>query len=206
MPELPAGYRRPPPHARPTGLARRQLPAGTEIWRIEAEPPNAWRWDGFPQPRFRFDPQSGAFRTRYGAATPAGAARERYRATGLMIPADHANQQLARLVATRPLRVLDLRTERNLDLLEVDDQISTGQHPDVWRACHQLADAVRRWWSTPHELDALVYRSRTTPESSLNFAIFATDGFRCQSWPLAQRPDLLTDLVLRHGFTVGWQI
>jgi hypothetical protein len=61
-----------------------------------------------------------------------GAFRERYRATGLVIPADHAAHHLVRLVARRHLRVLDLRTERNLDVLRVDDQISTGQHPDVW--------------------------------------------------------------------------
>lgn len=206
MPELAAGYRRPPPQDRPTGLARRQVAAGTELWRIEAEAPGAWRWTGFPRPRFRFDPESGAFRTRYAGATAVGAARERYRGAGLMIPADHADHHLTRLVAARPLRVLDLRTERNLDLLAVDDQISTGQHPLVWQTCQRLADAVHRWWPAPDGLDALVYRSRTTPEGSLNYAIFATEAFTMQSRPLAERPDLLTDLVLRHGFTVGWDL
>ena len=90
--------------------------------------PADWSWAGFPTARYRFDPESGAFRTRYAASALVGAFRERYRPTGLMIPADHAAHQLVRLVAARHLRVLDLRTEANLDVLGVDDQISTGQH------------------------------------------------------------------------------
>ena len=75
-------------------------------------------------------------------------------------------------MSSRNLRVLDLRTEKNLDVLEVDDQISTGQHPDVWDTCQRLVDAARRWWT---DIDAIVYRSRTTPESSLNYAFFGDD-------------------------------
>jgi hypothetical protein len=201
VPDLAAGYRAPPPHQRPTGLRRRRVDAGTAIFRIDATAPAQWTWTGFAQPRYRFDPESGAFRTRYAAGTLSGAFRERYRATGLVIPADHAGHHLVRLVAARHLRVLDLRTERNLDALGVDDQISTGQHPQVWQTCHRLADAVRRWWS---ELDALVYRSRTTPAASVNFAVFAADAFTIESWTLDERTDVLTDLVLGHGFTVGW--
>jgi hypothetical protein len=206
VPELPAGYRAPLPDVRPVGLRRRRVDAGTELWRVEATPPTEWAWDGFPTPRYRFDPESGTFRTRYAASTFTGAFRERYRASGLVIPADHATHHLVRLVATRHLRVLDLRTEANLDILGVDDQISTGQHPDVWDTCHRLADAVHRWWSEPDALDALVYRPRTTPETSVNYAIFALDAFSTESWPLAQRVDILTELVLRQGFTVSWDI
>ncbi|HEX7322022.1 MAG TPA: RES domain-containing protein [Mycobacterium sp.] len=154
-------------------------------------------------PRYRFDPESGAFRTRYAAGTLLGAFRERYRGTGLMIPADHAGQHLVQLTASRHLRVLDLRTDANLDALGVDDQISTGQHPAVWQTCHRLADAVRGWWD---DLDAIAFRSRTTPENSVNFAFFAVDAFGAESWPLGERADVLTDLVLRHGFTVGWDL
>jgi hypothetical protein len=203
VPDLPAGYLTPLPDARPVGLRRRRLTVGTEIWRVDATEPAAWTWEGFPEPRYRFDPASGAFRTRYAGASLVGAFRERYRATGLVIPADHAVHHLVRLVARRHLRVLDLRTERNLDVLRVDDQISTGQHPDVWTTCHQLADAVKRWWN---DLDAIVYRPRTTPETSANFAFFAHDTFNIESWPLADRIDTLTTLVLRHGFTVGWDV
>ncbi len=203
MPDLPAGYRTPPPHARPTGLRRRRIVAGSDIWRIDATPPAEWTWVGFAAPRHRFDPQSGAFRTRYAASQLTGAFREHYRATGLVIPVDHAGHHLVRLVATRHLRALDLRTERNLNALGVDDQISTGQHPEVWQTCHRLADAVRRWWS---ELDPIVYRSRTTPTASVNFAFFAVDAFGIESWTLRERADVLTDLVLHHGFTTGWDV
>ncbi|WP_081287302.1 RES family NAD+ phosphorylase [Mycobacterium asiaticum] len=203
MPSLAAGYRTPLPDRRPTGLASRTVPAGTELWRIEAAAPADWTWTGFPQPRFRFDPESGGFRTRYAATASEGAFRERYRDTGRVIPADHASQYLIRLVAIRPLRIFDLRTQRNLDALDVDDQISTGQRNRVWRTCHRLADAARRWWP---ELDAIVYRSRTTPETSVNYAFFARDAFTAESWLLADRTDILVDLVLRHDFTVNWEI
>jgi RES domain-containing protein len=177
--------------------------AGTELWRVEGSDPSEWTWDGFREPRYRFDPASGAFRTRYASARLIGAFRERYRVTGSVVPADHAGHRLIRLVAARSLRVLDLRTERNLDALEVDDQISTGQHDAVWDTCQHLADAARRWWP---DLDAIVYRSRTTPTTSTNYAFFGTDGFIHESWQLADRVDVLVDLVLRQGFTVDWDI
>ena len=173
------------------------------MWRVEADAFQEWTWAGFAEPRYRFDPTSGAFRTRYAGGQIAGAFRERYRATGLVIPADHAGHQLVHLRAKRALRVLDLRTERNLDILDVDDQISTSQHPQVWSTCQLLADAARRWWP---DLDAMAYRSRTTPETSVNYAIFDSDAFSAECWPLADRADVLTDLVLRHGFTVGWEL
>ena len=50
------------------------------------------------------------------------------------------------------------------------------------------------------------YRPRTTPESSVNYAFFSLDAFACESWPLAQRDDILTELVLRQDFTVSWDI
>ena len=52
----------------------------------------------------------------------------------------------------------------------------------------------------------LVYRSRTTPESSLNYAFFDDDAFDVESWPLDERIDVLTDLVLHQGFTINWDI
>jgi RES domain len=203
VPELPAGYLGPLPDTRPTGLRRRSVPAGTEIWRLDASGPTDWDWVGFAEPRYRFDPESGAFRVRYAGATPAGAFRERYRFSGLVIPAEHKTHHLVRLVAKRNVRVLDLRTEKNLDALGVDDQISTGLHADVWSTCHRLADAVVRWWI---DIDAIVYRSRTTPETSVNYAFFAVDGFDVASRPLTDHPDVLTDLVLHHDFTVNWDV
>lgn len=203
MPKLPAGYLAAFPNVRPVGLRRRSLAAGNEIWRVEAAPPADWEWTGFPEPRHRFDPASGAFRTRYAAATLVGAFRERYRSTGLAVPGDHETHHLARLVTARNLQVFDLRTEKNLDALRIDDQISTGQHPDVWNTCHRLADAVKHWWT---EIDAIVYRSRTSPQTSANFAFFSDDKFDIESWALTDRTDILTDLVLHRGFTIGWDI
>lgn len=179
------------------------MPAGTELWRVDAAAPADWRWSGFPEPKYRFDPRSGAFRTRYASTALVGAFRERYRPAGLLIPADHRHHHVVRLVATRKLSVLDLRTERNLDALGVDDQISTGQHAVIWDACHRLADAARHWWS---DLDAIVYRSRTTPESSLNVAFFGSDAYDVESRELGGHDDLLADLVLHHEFTVAWDL
>lgn len=173
------------------------------MWRVEAAAPHEWEWNGFPLPRYRFDPPSGAFRTRYAGADLVGAFRERYRATGLVIPADHGEHHLIELVTRRPLRVLDLRTERNLDALDVDDQISTGQHDAVWETCQRVADAARGWWP---DLGAIIYRSRTTPEQSVNYAFFAHDHFRTRVWRLAERTDVLTELILRHGFTISWSL
>lgn len=177
------------------------MSAGTELWRIDAGRPEEWSWLGFPRPRHRFDPASGGFRTRYASTNLPGAARERYLDTGRYIPADHAAHHLVRLVNERPLRVLDLRTEANLDALDVDDQISTGHHPRVLATAHRLADAVRSWWD---ELDGIVYRSRTTPETSVNVAFFSLDGLAATTTPLADAGDVLDDLVLTAGFTVGF--
>ena len=203
MPDLPAGYTTPLPAGRPVGLRRRSLAAGSEWWRFDASHPDNWNWDGLAEPRSRFDPASGAFRVRYAGRSVVGAAREKYRGTGLLIPADQAEHHLVRLVATRPLRLFDVRTEANIDVLDVDDQISTGQHATVWSTGHQLADRARAWWD---DLDGIVYRSRTTPATSANLAFFAADGFDIESWMLQERPDVLTDLILRHGFTVDWDL
>ena len=186
---------------RPTGLRRRALPVATELWRFDATPAGDWNWTGFPEPRYRFDSAVGAFRTRYAGRSVHGAARERYLATGRHIPADHADHHLVELVATRPFRILDLRTETNLDALDVDNRISTGHEPAIWDACHRLADAVRHWWD---DLDGIVYRARTTPASSFNVAFFSIDGLAVSSRPLADCSGELDALILRHGFTVGF--
>jgi hypothetical protein len=86
VPDLPAGYQAQLPEVRPVGLRSRRVSAGTEIWRVDATDPAGWTWEGFPDPRYRFDPASEAFRTRYASTELVGAFRERYRATGLVIP------------------------------------------------------------------------------------------------------------------------
>ena len=90
---------------RPEGLEVLGLPTGTQLWRIDAQPPEQWSWAGFPEPRYRFDPRNGSFRTRYASTRFYGAARERYLDTGRYIPAHHAEHRVVSLVATRPFRV-----------------------------------------------------------------------------------------------------
>ena len=189
------------PATRPRGLRRRNLPEGAVFWRVDSQPPEDWSWAGFPTPRNRFDPEDGSFRVRYAATTAVGAFRERYLASGRYIPADHADHCLVRLDLVRPARVLDLRTEANLDALGVDDRISTGREVAVVRAGHELLGAARAWWP---DLDALLYRSRTTPETSANLAFFSIDSMTAIGRPLRTCGPDLDGLVLEHGFTVGF--
>lgn len=195
-------YALPYPVDRPAGLRRRSLRVGTQLWRIDATAPGAWTWDGFRRPRYRFDPSSGAFRTRYAAQSFLGAARERYADTGLLLPADHAEHLLVRLRTNRPLRVIDLRTEVNLVALDVDDRISTSHDPAVLHACHDLAHAARPWWP---DLDGILYRSRTTPATSTNVAFWSANGFDVDTRELRSCGRELDDLVLHHHFTVDFE-
>ncbi len=186
---------------RPRGLRRRSLAPGSVFWRFDSQPPGGWSWAGFPTPRNRFDPDNGRFRLRYAAVTAVGAARERYLTSGRYIPADHADHCLVRLELIRPGRVLDVRTEANLDALGVDDRISTGREVEVLHACHQLSVAAREWWP---DLDGLIYRSRTTPETSANLAFFSLDAMAATGRPLRTCVGELDQLVLLHEFTVGF--
>ena len=194
-------YDAPYPADRPLGLRRRSFPVGTELWRIEGTDPAAWTWAGYPEPRHRFDPATGAFRTRYAGQSFHGAARERYLDTGLFVPADHVDHWVVRLTTTRRFLVLDLRTEANLHVLDADDRISTSHEASVWDACHRLADTARAWWP---DLDGIVYRSRTTPATSTNVAFFSADGLEVDARPLRTCQHELDDLVLHHHFTVDF--
>lgn len=195
-------YELPLPPARPAGLARRSLAEGTTWWRVDGTPPSAWRWDGFDDPRHRFDPASGAFRTRYAARSVAGAFRERYLSVGRVVPADHADHHLVRLTLTRPASVLDLRTKANRDALRVDDRVSVGRERTVWTYCNALPDAIRAWWSD--DVLGIAYRSRTTPETSVNLAFFGDAAFAVDARPLTHDDDVLADLVRDHGFTIAF--
>jgi len=117
-----------------------------------------------------------------------------------MIPADHAEHSLVTL--TGRIRVLDLRQEPVLDALHLDDQISTSRSDPWWDAAHHLTDSVRDWWG--ERVEGIVYRSRTTPETSPNLAFFAHAPLVGTSVPLVTRPDLLDRLVLTRGFTVDF--
>lgn len=186
---------------RPAGLRRRSLPMGTVLWRIDADHPSSWEWNSYPSPRHRFDSATRTFRTRYGAQTMLGAARERYLDTGLLIPDDHSDHWLVRLTTIRRLHIVDLRTEANLKALEIDDRINTSHERVVFNACHRLVDALRHWWP---DIDGIVYRSRTTPSTSYNIAFFATDALECDAQVLGSCKDQLNDLVLRDHFTINF--
>lgn len=137
---------------------------------------------------------------RYAARSDEGAARERYRDSGSLIPADHATHSLVTL--TGRVRVLDLRQERVLDELLLDDQISTSRSDPWWDAAHRLTDAALRWWGD--RVQGIVYRSRTTPETSTNLAFFAHAPLTGASVLLQTRADLLDRLILTRGFTVDF--
>ena len=191
----------PLPVERPEGLTLLGLPTGTTFWRIDAEAPEHWSWEGFPRALHRFDPTDGSFRTRYASTRFYGAARERYLDTGRYIPASHADQHVVELVATRPFRVLDLRNEAKLDLLGLDDRISTSHEPAAWDAAHRLAVLARQWWD---RIDGIAYRARTTPSSTSNIAFWSMAGCTWSSRRLQDCVEELDDLVLRRDFTIGF--
>jgi len=137
---------------------------------------------------------------RYAAATAVGAARERYRDTGGLIPADHAGHHLVDL--TGALTVLDLRREEVLDALGLDDRVSTSREPDVWHLCQGLTDLAVASWGD--RLAGIVYRSRTTPETSANIAFVAAAGLQGRSRELRRCTALLAELEALHGFTVDF--
>jgi hypothetical protein len=189
------------PVDRPEGLSLLGLPTGTTFWRIDAQPPDRWTWEGFTTPHHRFDPADGSFRTRYASTRFYGAARERYLDTGRYIPSSHADHHVVSLVATQPFRVLDLRNEQKLDLLGLDDRISTSHEPKVWEAAHLLAQRARGWWE---RIDGIAYRARTTPSSTSNLAIWSIEGCAVSARPLRACAHELDDLVLRRDFTVDF--
>lgn len=170
------------------------------FFRFDTQPYGSWNWAPFPEPRYRFDSAAAFWRVRYAARTDEGAARERYRDSGALIPADHATHSVVAL--TGRVRVLDLRQERVLDELHLDDQISTSRADPWWDAAHRLTDSVCEWWG--EHVHGIVYRSRTTPESSTNLAFFAHAPLAGTSVPLGTHSNLLDRLVLTRGFTVDF--
>lgn len=186
------------PAARPAGLRLRSL-AGT-FHRLDGDPPDAWSWEPFQEPRHRFDSAAGLVRVRYASTTRVGAARERYRDTDSFVPADHASHHLVTL--TGRVRVLDLRREATLDALGLDDQISTSRAADWWDAAHRLTDAAVGWWGD--RVHGFLYRSRTTPERSTNLVFLSNAPLEATSVPLGGAADYLDELVVAAGFTVDF--
>lgn len=93
--------------------------------------------------------------------------------------------------------MLDLRTERNLDALDVDDQIGAGRHD----ACGKPASVSQTFPGGVARLVAIVYRSSTTPQQSVNYAFFAHHHFGMWMPPLAQHADRPANHLVREVFT-----
>lgn len=198
---VPASYVARLPSRRPAGL---RLGTLRHAWyRIDAERPDAWSWRAFPKPRNRFDPAAAGFRVRYAGDAPRVAMRERFDATRRVVRAGQLDLQLVEL--TGAVRVLDLRSDRVLDALGLDDQINTSREPGVWDACHHLADLVHAWFG--ERCDGIVYRSRTTPERSANLAFFAHAPLTARPLgSLRDQEQLLVACAGAEGFTIqGWR-
>ena len=188
------------PDIRPPGL---RLTVLRHPWyRLDGEPPSGWRWSAFPDPRCRFDSASGAFRVRYAGDAQRVAMRERFDDEGRIVSTDELRLNLVEL--TGAVRALELRQDRTLDALDLDEQINTSRAPVVWGACQRLADRVHIWYG--NRCEGIVYRSRTTPQRSANLAFFAHAPLTARTLGrLGDQTGLLAACVLSDGFAVdGW--
>lgn len=188
------------PETRPPGL---RLVTRTHAWyRLDTQAPRTWRWRPFAQPQHRFDPASGALRVRYAADSLRAAMRERFDAEGRVVSRAHLELRVVEL--TGRISVLDLRQERVLDALGLDDQVSTSRAAEVWGACHLLTDRLDSWFG--QRLGGVVYRSRTTPQRSANLAFLQRAPLVARDLgPLRRQETLLAACVSGEGFLVeGW--
>ena len=170
---------------------------------MDREPPQRWSWQAFSSPRYRFDSASGAMRVRYAADAPRVAMRERFDEAARVVRRSDRTLRLVELAGS--VHVLDLRRDRVLDALGLDDQINTARAEDVWMACQRLSDLVRNWFGDV--CDGIAYRSRTTPERGTNLAFFEHAPLSARDLgPLIDQAELLMSCVLTDGFIVrGWR-
>lgn len=117
----------------------------------------------------------------------------------------HSDRMLRLVELTGSARVLDLRRDRVLDALGLDDQINTARAEDVWLACQRLTDLVRGWFGD--RCDGIAYRSRTSPERGSNLVFFEHAPLRANDLgPLIEQAELVMSCVLTDGFVVrGWR-
>jgi hypothetical protein len=172
-------------------------------YRLDREPPERWSWRPFRSPRYRFDPASGATRVRYAADAPRVAMRERFDEAARIVR--HSDRTLRLVELTGSVRVVDLRRDRVLDALGLDDQINTARAEDVWIACQRLSDLVRDWFGD--RCDGIAYRSRTSPERGANLVLFEHAPLRARDLgPLIDQAELIVSCVLTDGFIIrGWR-
>lgn len=170
------------------------------VWyRLDSQRPQHWVWTPFARPRYRFDSAAGRFRLRYAGVSERVAMRERFDAEGRIVSASDLDLTLVELSGR--LRVVDLRQDRTLDVLGLDDEINSSRAPGVWAACQQLADLVQAWYGG--RCHGIVYRSRTTPQRSANLAFFEHAPLTATSLGrLGDQPWVLAACVASDGFTV----
>jgi hypothetical protein len=189
------------PSRRPAGL---RLTTLRHTWyRVDRQAPPDWTWEPFPVPRSRFDPVGGGFRVRYAAAAQRAALRERFDDVHRVLSTTDLDLFFVEL--TGSVQVLDLRREPVLDALGLDDQISTARSRDVWAAARRLVELVHDWFGP--RCHGLAYRSRTTPETSVNAAFFAHAPLvaHCVG-TLRDQSVLIDSCILSDGFAVqGWR-
>lgn len=168
-------------------------------WRLDRDPPDRWGWSPYAAPLQRFDSATGAFRTRYAARSARGALREAFDWSGRVLADADLDRRLVQLEGT--LRVLDLRREAVLDALGLDDRISTARDLATWQRCHELIDeAAGHYGDRCH---GLLYRSRTTPQTSANLAFLAHAPLRARDLgPLRAQRAVLDAAIIGDGFTV----
>jgi hypothetical protein len=196
-----AAYEQRLPTARPPGV---RLSTLRHAWfRLDREPPEQWSWHPYSMARSRFDSPTGASRVRYAGDAKRVAMRERFDQSRRVITAAQLGLHLIELRGS--IRVLDLRRDSTLDALGLDDQISTSRARGVWAACQRLADLVHEWFG--ERCDGIVYRSRTTPQSSANLAFFAHAPLAAVNLgTLVEQPDLLARSLVADGFAIeGWR-
>ena len=104
---------------------------------------------------------------------------------------------------------LNLTVQANLDVLGLDDRVSTGRinagrrvDPDpLLEACGRLTDAAYDWWQ--QRPPPLVYRTRSSPSHGRSIAFTQTAcGQVASVGRLRDATALHVYLVLRAGFTV----
>jgi hypothetical protein len=129
--------------------------------------------------------------------------RERFDKSQRVVRAADLSLHLVEL--TGSVQVLDLRRDRILDALGLDDQISTSRSPEVWATCQLLSDRVVDWFGA--RCHGIVYRSRTTPQRSANIAFYAHAPLQARDLgPLGERAGLFAACVLSDGFALlGWR-
>ena len=196
-----AAYAERLPTTRPPGV---RLSTLRHAWfRLDREPPDQWSWHPYATPRSRFDSPTGAYRVRYAGDAKRVAMRERFDESRRVVPAAQLDLHLVELRGS--IRVLDLRRDSTLDALGLDDQINTSRAPGVWAASQRLADLVHEWFG--ERCDGIVYRARTTPQSSANLAFFGHAPLAAVTLgTLVEQPDLLARSVVSDGFAIeNWR-